>query len=251
MRAEVVARLQLENDLRRAVDRGELLLFYQPIVRLASREVAGFEALLRWQHPQRGLIAPGEFISIAEETGLIVPLSQFVFREACQVASRWSPRYVSVNISSRHFTQGDVLADVRGALEQCSVPASALHLEMTESVIMQQPEAALSVLSEVRSLGCQVALDDFGTGYSSLSYLHRFPIDRIKIDRSFVSDISQTKNVEIIRSITALGTNLGIEIVAEGVETEQQERLLLELGCHYAQGYLFARPAPVEELILS
>ncbi|HEX6177706.1 MAG TPA: GGDEF domain-containing phosphodiesterase, partial [Thermoanaerobaculia bacterium] len=248
MRSEVVARLQLENDLRRAIDRRELVLFYQPIVRLGTRETVGFEALVRWQHPTRGIIAPAEFIGIAEETGLIVPLGQFVIRSACLVASRLAPRYVSVNVSSRHFAQGDLLGDVRGALRECKLAPDALHIEITESVIMQQPESALAVMNEVRRLGCQIALDDFGTGYSSLSYLHRFPIDRMKIDRSFVRDANQKKNVEIIRSIIALGRNLGIEVVAEGVETPEQEQLLMSLRCGYAQGYLFSRPAPLEEL---
>ena len=248
MRSEVVARLQLENDLRRAIDRHELRLFFQPIVRLGTREAAGFEALVRWQHPTRGLIPPGDFITIAEETGLIVPLGQFVIREACSVAARLARRYVSVNISSRHFAQGDLLGDVRGALRDCKLAPDSLHIEITESVIMQQPESALAIMNEIRRLGSPIVLDDFGTGYSSLAYLHRFPIDRLKIDRSFVRDANEKKNVEIIRSIIALGRNLDIEVVAEGIETPEQEQLLMSLGCHYGQGYLFARPAPLEDL---
>ncbi|HUP45590.1 MAG TPA: EAL domain-containing protein [Thermoanaerobaculia bacterium] len=249
MRADVVARLQLETDLRRALDRGELLLHYQPIVRLGTRQVAGFEALLRWQHPVRGMVAPGDFIGVAEETGLIVPIGQFVLREACRAAAAWAPRYVSVNVSSRHVAQADLLGDVNAALETCSLEPAALHIEITESVIMQQPDFALAVLKGVRELGCQVALDDFGTGYSSLSYLHQFPIDRLKIDASFVRQLTtDQKNVEIIRSIVSLGRGLGIEVVAEGVETAEQEALLISLGCEYAQGYLFARPAAESEL---
>ncbi|MGZ8868712.1 MAG: putative bifunctional diguanylate cyclase/phosphodiesterase, partial [Thermoanaerobaculia bacterium] len=249
MRAEAVARLQLENDLRRALDRNELRLFYQPIIRLATREIVGLEALVRWQHPSRGLIPPGEFIGMAEETGLIVGLGQFVIREACGTAARWAPRYVSVNISCRHFAQSDLFEDVKQALETCTLPASALNIEITESVIMQHPDAALDVIRQLKELGCQIALDDFGTGFSSLAYLHRFPIDKLKIDASFVrTAATEPKNVEIIRSIIALGRGLEIEIVAEGVETEAQEDLLLSLGCEFAQGYLFARPAPAEEL---
>lgn len=249
MRAEAVARLQLENDLRRALDRNELRLFFQPIVRLKTREIVGLEALVRWQHPLRGLIPPGEFIGMAEETGLIVGLGQWVIREACRTASVWSPRYVSVNISSRHFAQSDLFEDVQRALATCSLSANSLHIEVTESVIMQHPEAALSVINRLKQLGCRISLDDFGTGYSSLSYLHRFPIDMLKVDASFVRTApTEPKNVEIIRSIIALGRGLEIEVIAEGVETEAQEELLLSLGCEYAQGYLFARPAPVEEL---
>jgi len=249
MRAEVVGRLQLETDLRRAFDRGELRLFYQPIVRLTTREAVGVEALVRWQHPARGLISPGEFIGVAEDTGLIVPLGQFVIREACATVGAWAPRYVSVNISSRHFAQGDLYADVEAALQNCGLDPALLHIEVTESVIMQHPESALTIMNRLRSLGCRIALDDFGTGYSSLSYLHRFPIDRLKIDASFVREAPrEKKNVEIIRSIIALGAGLGIEVVAEGVETAEQEALLKSLGCEFAQGYLFARPAPVAEL---
>ena len=249
MRAEVVARLRMETDLRRALERNELRLVYQPIVRLGTREVPGLEALVRWHHPVRGVVPPGEFIGLAEETGLIVALGQFVIREACTTAATWGPRYVSVNVSGRQFAQGDLLADVRTALERCRLPPSSLHIEVTESVIMQHPDSALTLMNELRALGCQVALDDFGTGYSSLSYLHRFPIDRLKIDASFVREAPrQAKNVEIIRSMVALGRGLGIEVVAEGVETPEQEAMLISLGCEFAQGYLFARPAPVEEL---
>ena len=251
MRMQAVARLQLETDLRHAIDRRELRLYYQPIVRLGTREVMGLEALVRWQHPTRGMIPPIEFISVAEDTGLIVALGQFVIHEACAAAAAWAPRYVSVNVSSRQFAQGDLLDDVRSALDSCRLSPKSLHIEVTESVIMQQPESALTIMNEVRSLGCQVALDDFGTGYSSLSYLHRFPIDRLKIDRSFVHEAPRsTKNLEIIRSIVALGRGLGIEVVAEGVETVEQEEMLMSLGCEFAQGYLFAKPAPADEQTL-
>ena len=252
MRAEVVARLKLETDLRRAIDRDELCVFYQPMVHLNTRRIIGYEALVRWKHPTRGMVSPGEFIPIAEETGLIVPIGQFVLGTACAVAAglpAGGPTSVSVNISTRHFAQSDLLADVRGALDRCGASAASLHIEITESLIMQQPETALQIMNGLRAAGCRISLDDFGTGYSSLSYLHRFPIDRLKIDASFVRNAPrEQKNVEIIRSIVALGTGLGIEVVAEGIETEAELALLKSLGCEYGQGYLFARPAPFGDL---
>jgi diguanylate cyclase (GGDEF)-like protein/PAS domain S-box-containing protein len=245
MRSEVVARLQLETDLRRAIDRHEFRLYYQPIVRLDNRAIVGYEALLRWQHPVRGMVPPADFIHVLEETSLILPTGQFVIGDACRTAKSWAPLYVSVNVSSRHFAQGDLLGDVKGALERCGLDPASLHIEVTESVIMQQPDFALAVIHGLRELGCQIALDDFGTGYSSLSYLHQFPIDSLKIDASFVRQATQDpKNLEIIRSIVTLGHGLGIEVVAEGVETLEQAAMLTDIGCEYAQGYLFARPAP-------
>ncbi len=244
MRAEAVARLQLETDLRHALDRDELRVFYQPIVRLRTGEVVGAEALVRWQHPLRGLITPSEFIPLAEETGLVIPIGQLVLNTACEQAARWAPRWMTVNISSRHFTQGDLLADVRGALAQCGLPPSRLHIEITESAIMEQPEAALEMIRELRAIGCRVVLDDFGTGYSSLSYLHRFPIDGLKIDSSFVREVPrERKTVEIIRSIIALGRGLTLAVIGEGIETAEQLALLRELECDFGQGFLFAEPA--------
>lgn len=244
MRDDVVARLRVETDLRRAIERGELVVFYQPIVRLGSAEIVGYEALVRWMHPIRGVVTPAEFIPIAEETGLIVPIGQFVLREACKQAAKWKPRYVSVNISVRQFAQSDLIADVRDALASCGGAPHLLHLEVTESVIMQHADAALEVMSGLKALGCRIALDDFGTGYSSLSYLHRFPIDTLKIDSSFVRAARELKNVEIIRSILALGHGLSLDIIAEGIETAEQRELLESLACDYGQGFLFAKPAP-------
>jgi diguanylate cyclase (GGDEF)-like protein/PAS domain S-box-containing protein len=244
MRAEAVARLQLETDLRRALEREELCAFYQPIVHLGSGDIAGYEALVRWRHPLRGLTLPSEFIPLAEESGFVVAIDQMVLGMACARAAHWAPRYVTVNISSRHFTQGDLLDDVRRVLAGCGLPSERLHIEVTETAIMQQPEASLDMMKELRAIGCRIVLDDFGTGYSSLSYLHRFPIDGLKIDASFVRDaIRERKNVEIMRSIIALGRSLAIDVIAEGIETPEQHDLLRSLGCEFGQGFLFAHPA--------
>ena len=247
MRAEAVKRLQMETDLRRGIEREEFRLVYQPIVNLESSEVVGFEALVRWQHPTRGLVPPVQFIPLAEETGLIVPLGQFVLNEACRQAARWRAEpgrermHVSVNISSRQLSQGDLIAAVRSALANAPLDASALHLEITESVMLQNPETAYDVIEQIRALGCSFAVDDFGTGYSSLAYLHRFAVDQLKIDSSFVQS-GERKSGEIVRSIIDLGRSLGIEVVAEGIETSQQADQLRALNCGLGQGYLFSRP---------
>jgi len=251
MRSEAVARLRLETDLRRAIERDELTVFYQPIVRLDDAEIMGYEALVRWKHPTKGFVSPAEFIPVAEETSLINVIGQYVLSESCRDASKWAPRYVSVNISGRHFAQGNVVEDVRNALAQCGLPAGTMQIEVTETILMLQPEAALASMNQLRAIGCRIALDDFGTGFSSLGYLHRFPIDRLKIDMSFIRQATEKKNVEIIRSIIALGQGLGLEVVAEGIETTEQRDLLLSLGCHYGQGYLFARPAPFDQVMKS
>ena len=252
MRAEAIARLQLETDLRRGVERNELRLVYQPIVNLQSGAVVGFEALVRWQHPKRGIVPPVEFIPLAEETGLIIPVGEFVLIEACRQAARWRAEpsgaalRVSVNISSKQFSQGDLATTVEKALTAASLPPAALHLEITESAIMQNPESAYALIEKIRAVGCSFAVDDFGTGYSSLSYLHRFAIDQLKIDSSFVQS-AERKSSEIIRSIVDLGRSLGIEVVAEGIETSQQADNLRDLHCGFGQGYLFSRPVDEEK----
>ena len=247
MRAEAVARLQMETDLRRGIERGELWLMYQPIVNLDSAKVVGFEALVRWRHPTRGIVPPLQFIPLAEETGLIVPIGEFVMREACKQAARWRSHpngknmHVSVNISSKQLSVGDLVSTVRHALKSAQLDPKALHLELTESVIIQNAENTYGVIEQIRNLGCSIAVDDFGTGYSSLSYLHRFAVDQLKIDSSFVQS-DERKSGEIIRTIVNLGRTLDIEVVAEGIETSKQREHLQELQCALGQGYLFSRP---------
>jgi diguanylate cyclase (GGDEF)-like protein/PAS domain S-box-containing protein len=247
---QALALLHLETDLRRALRDGEFRLVYQPILSLDQRMLHGFEALVRWQHPTRGLLPPSEFIPLAEETGLIVPMGAWVLREATRQGRLWQdarpalePLTMSVNLSSRQFSHPDLPALVEAALSESGLPPSCLELEVTESVLIDNPQAAQQVLERFREMGIRLALDDFGTGYSALSYLHRFPFQTLKIDRSFISGIdSNGKNPAIVRAIVTLAENLGMEAVAEGVEHEAEEHLLRQLHCRYVQGYLYARP---------
>jgi diguanylate cyclase (GGDEF)-like protein/PAS domain S-box-containing protein len=247
MHREAVELLVLENDLRRAIRRDEFRLYYQPVVELATGDLAGFEALLRWEHPTRGLVSPGDFIAFAEETGIIISIGEWVLQEACQQMQRWHQRYpldpqltISVNLSGKQFAQPALIAK---ALRETSLDPATLKLEITESVIMEDPRAASTLLQELQGQQIQSYVDDFGTGYSSLSYLHRFPMSAVKIDRSFVAEIGpQGENAEIVRTIVDLAHNLGMKVIAEGVETEEQRRLLLAFGCEFAQGYFFSPP---------
>ncbi len=254
MRAEAVARLQLETDLRHGLERKELRLVYQPIVNLESTAIVGFEALVRWQHPKQGFISPAAFIPLAEDTGLIVPVGEFVLMEACRQAARWrslpagAHLRVSVNISSKQMSQGDLVAAVQKALDDAKLDRAALHLEITESAIMQNTESAYGLIERIRAIGCSFAVFDFGTGYSSLSYIHRFAIDQLKIDSSFLQS-SERKSAEIIRSIIDLGRSLGIDVVAEGIETNEQADHLRRLQCGFGQGYLFSRPVDAEKAL--
>ena len=254
MHARAVARLQLENDLRRAVERQELSVHFQPIMSLETNRIAGFEALARWQHPQRGFISPLDFISIAEETGLIIELGRLVLRESCRQMRAWqleNPNQkaltISVNLSGKQFTQHNLIEQIRQILQETGLDPHSLKLEITESVVMENAETAKSMLMQLRALGVKLSIDDFGTGYSSLSYLHRFPVNTLKIDRSFISSMSAgDENLEIVRTIMTLANNLGMDVVAEGVETEKQLAQLKEMRCEYGQGYLFSKPLTVE-----
>ena len=250
MYARAVTLLQIENDLRRAIERQEFRLFYQPIVALGSGQLAGFEALIRWQHPQRGMVSPLEFIPVTEETGLIVPIGTWVLRVACQQLHTWQrqfpnhpPLSMSVNLSTKQFMQGDLAECVKCVLRETGIDASNLKLEITETVLMEHTSSVTSMLHRLGALGLQLSLDDFGTGYSSLSYLHRFPLQILKIDRSFVGSMkTDSKNAEIVRTIISLARNLGMSVVAEGVETAEQLAALRALQCDYGQGYFFAKP---------
>ena len=255
MHTSAVALLQLETDLRWAIERDEFRLYYQPIVKLDGGAIIGFEALIRWQHPQRGLVSPAEFIPIAEETGWIVPIGQWVLREACEQLARWqaeiggeTPLSMSVNLSGKQFSQPDLIETIAEVISQTGIAPDSLKLEITESAIMENAQTVTNRLLALRELGVKLGLDDFGTGYSSLSYLHRFPLDTLKIDRSFVARLlEEGENREIVRTIVTLGKNLGMDVVAEGVEEAQQLDDLRGLNCQHGQGYFFARPLPADE----
>jgi len=250
MRDQSYTRLRTETDLRQAVERQEFRLHYQPIVALQTGIITGFEALVRWEHPTRSLISPAEFIPVAEETGLIVPLGQWVLQEACRQMQEWQvqfplspPLTISVNLSVKQFTQLDLTQQVAQILRETNLDAGSLRLEITESVLIDNAESVTAVLWQLKALGVLLSLDDFGTGYSSLNYLHRFPIDCLKIDRSFISRMGfGDKNSKIVQAITLLAKVLDIEVIAEGIETVEQQAQLSALHCNYGQGYLFSRP---------
>jgi diguanylate cyclase (GGDEF)-like protein len=250
MNTRMKARRELEMDMRKALVGKEFELHYQPLVNLQTNEVNGFEALLRWQHPKRGMISPADFISIAEETGLIIPLGEWVLKAACYEAVSWPENIkVAVNLSSAQLNNRNLLAMVTAALAETGMPAHKLQLEITETVLLHNTFATLSMLHELRKLGVQIALDDFGTGYSSLSYLRSFPFDKIKIDRSFIQDLSNgAQPVAIVQAVANLAKCLNMTSTAEGVETQQQLETLQSLGCSEMQGYLFSRARPAEEI---
>ncbi|WP_213284760.1 EAL domain-containing protein [Bradyrhizobium sp. sGM-13] len=250
MDARAQARRLLELDLRAALQRGEFEVYYQPIRDVAKDVVVGFEALVRWSHSLRGMISPANFIPLAEETGLIVPIGDWVLRRACVDAAQWSQDVgVAVNLSPVQFKNPNLVSTVMEALKASGLPAHRLELEITESVLLQSSEATLSVLHELRAFGVRISLDDFGTGYSSLSYLRSFPFDKIKIDRSFITELAtRDDSMAIVRAVTGLGKSLGIITTAEGVETDAQFELLRQEGCTQAQGYLFSPPRPAAEV---
>ena len=255
MHARALTLLQLETDLRLAIERNELCMYYQPIIGLDSMEISGFEALVRWNHPQRGLVPPNEFIPVSEQTGLIVPMTLWILRNSCQQMVEWQRKYpdskdlvVSVNLSGKHFAQKNLVEQIKSILEETQINPACLKLELTESAVMENAENVISMLQEIRKLGIHLSIDDFGTGYSSLSYLHRFPINTLKVDRSFVSTMEDgSENGEIVNTIISLAKTLELNVVAEGIETIHQLHQLRILGCEYGQGYLFSRPVPADE----
>jgi diguanylate cyclase (GGDEF)-like protein/PAS domain S-box-containing protein len=256
MHTRAVELLTLETDLRRALERDELVVYYQPIVAIDTGRLSGFEALVRWRHPLRGLVLPSEFIGFAEESALIVPLGAWVLKEACRQTAAWvrsasgdPPLTVSVNVSARQLARPELGDEVEAALEESGLPASSLRLEITESLMVQSAEAAPATLARLRGLGIELYVDDFGTGYSSLGTLQTLPVDKLKIDSSFVARLEANEGSrELVRTILALARNLGLGVIAEGVETEGQRRLLAELGCEQGQGFLFAGPLTAEEV---
>ena len=250
MNESLLARRALELDLRLALSLDQFELFYQPLVGIASGQVSGFEALLRWRHPTRGLVSPLEFIPICEETGMIHKIGAWVIDRACRDAVQWPGRLnVAVNLSAVQFKNADLVTIVSTALAASGLPAQRLELEITESVLLLDSEATLAILHKLRALNLRISMDDFGTGYSSLSYLQSFPFDKIKIDQSFVRNLTGTgKSVAIIRAVTGLSRSLGIATVAEGVETNEQFELLRSEACTEVQGYLFGRPCPVADI---
>jgi diguanylate cyclase (GGDEF)-like protein len=257
MRTEDESHLPLESELRMALDRQQISVLYQPITRLASNQLAGFEALLRWDHPIRGRLAADDFIPLAEESGLIVDLGSYVLNQALEQAASWhrvlprdrDPLFVSVNVSSRQLFRQDMVQEIRLMLARESVPKGTLKLEITESLVMENPERAVEILTWLKAYGASLALDDFGTGYSSLSYLHRFPFDVIKVDRSLVSESALDGQTPLIlRSVVALAHELGKEVVAEGVETQADASYLRSIGCEFGQGYYYGEPMSAKDV---
>jgi predicted signal transduction protein with EAL and GGDEF domain len=254
MNERMLERLALESDLRGALDRGELVLHFQPQVEAVTGRIVAVEALVRWQHPEKGLVPPLDFIGIAEETGLIVPLGEQVLQMACEQAVAWQkagfpPMRVSVNVATQQLSQSDLVATVRQVLDATSLSGEFLEIEITESSLMSDVETTTQTLVELKQTGLTVSVDDFGTGYSSMNYLKRFPLDALKIDRSFIRDLSVDSNdAAIIRAVIALAKALDLSTVAEGVEEQAQLAFLIEQGCDLIQGFLIGRPMPADEV---
>ena len=251
MDARMQARRRLELDMRQALARREFQLHYQPQLSLATNAITGCEALLRWHHPERGMISPLDFIPLAEEIGLIVPIGEWVIRQACRDAAAWPlPLSVAVNVSPAQFKSERLVETILAALSTSGLPAKRLEVEITEGVLLQENERTLQILHRLRALGVRVSMDDFGTGYSSLSYLRSFPFDKIKIDRSFVKDLAAKPDGDaIIRAIAGLGKSLGMTTVAEGVETHDQMQRIRAEGCTDVQGYLISKPVPADDIV--
>ena len=256
MHVRAVTRLQLETDLRFAIERNEFELYYQPIIRIDDASLTGFEALVRWNHPQRGLVPPTEFIAISESTGLIIPMTVQILHTACRQIVEWQerfpsdkPRTIAVNLSGKHFGHPELVDQIKTVIKETGIDPANLKLELTEGAVMENAETAILMLKQIKETGVKISIDDFGTGYSSLSYLHRFPIDLLKVDRSFVSAMEEnTENGEIVRTIIALANALDLRVVAEGIESIHQFHQLRILGCEYGQGYLFSKPLQVADI---
>jgi EAL domain-containing protein (putative c-di-GMP-specific phosphodiesterase class I) len=252
MNERALKRLALENQLRWAIERKEFKVYYQPQVNISTGQVVGMEALVRWQHPELGLVSPAEFIPLAEDTGLISPIGEWVLRTACAQTKSWQDSgfsflHVSVNLSPRQFQQPDLLLMIERQLKESGLEPASLELEVTESSVMKNAESSISTLRELKAMGIKISIDDFGSGYSSLSYLKHLPIDVLKIDQSFVRDMTEDpKDAAIVMAIIQLAHSLQLKVNAEGVETEEQLRFLRLLRCDEMQGYLFCRPLPVE-----
>ncbi len=254
MRTVATTRLQVETEMRAAIDRREFEMHYQPIVHLETNALSGFEALVRWRHPARGMILPNDFIPAAEETGLILPLGRWILNESCRQMREWQERYpqasslvINVNLSCKQFLQSDLAEKISETLEETGLAPHCLKLEITESYLIENSENAVRIMNSLRKLGVELSLDDFGTGYSSLSYLHRLPLNSLKIDRSFISRMSESgENSEIVRTIIKLAQNLKMQVIAEGIETAEQLAQLNALHCGYGQGYFFSMPLEAE-----
>jgi EAL domain-containing protein (putative c-di-GMP-specific phosphodiesterase class I) len=253
MRLDAVDHLRTENDLRRALGRDEFVVHYQPVIWMHPHRVVGYEALVRWQHPERGLVGPGEFIPLAEESELIVDIGERVLQLACRQTAEWNqarpdspPVTISVNVSPRQMADPRLPERVRRILRETDLDPLALSLEITESVLVDEAEA-LDTIHELKELGVRLVLDDFGTGFSALGYLQRFPFDQLKIDRSFVKDLDDPATSAIVKSVISIADALGLAVVAEGIETESQLELVYGLGCNFAQGFYFSKPLPAEE----
>jgi diguanylate cyclase (GGDEF)-like protein len=254
MHSEAVQRLHLENDLRRAVNRLEFRVYYQPIMNLSTGKIYAFESLVRWEHPQRGMVSPAEFMGCVEETGLVVPIGISILKQACQQLKVWQTGLslpdliMSVNLSARQFTYPHLLQDIDRVLQEAEIDPHCLKLEITESVVMDNAQAAIEIVQQLRDRHIHLSIDDFGTGYSSLSYLQKFPVNSLKIDRSFIQDIgSSGENAQIAKTIVDLGHDLGMTIIAEGIENHHQINCLKQMGCEYGQGYYFSQPLDSEQ----
>jgi len=253
MNKAALERFSMDRDLKKALIKKEFVLYYQPQLRLSDEKIVGAEALIRWNHPRKGMVPPDHFIPIAEESGIILDINQWVFHTACQQATAWvkknlPPISVAINLSGYKLASQNIIQTIEDALQSINFATKNIEVEITENILMRDTKATTSVLDKIKNLGLKIALDDFGTGYSSLSYLTSFPFDTIKIDRSFVKGcVSNEKNIVIIKAIIAMGHSLGKKIVAEGIETREQYHFMKQYGCDEAQGYYFSPPVPEEE----